>query len=248
MRILILRHADPDYAVDGLTPQGQKEAKLLAAYLASHVTNISAFYVSPLGRAQKTLAAISPFYPETPIMVCDWLHEFRGAMHDLPNRPGVAAPSCWDLWPKTMAENPELYSPEHWRDCSFMKEHSINVLSEYDKVVTEFDKILALHGYQRNGNVYSVTHSNHDVIAFVCHYGVSSVLLSRLMNCSPYSLWENICLLPSSLTEFVSEERLEGIAHFRALQIGSTAHLTIGGENPSFAARFCECFNDDTRH
>lgn len=248
MRILIIRHADPDYQRDDLTPQGKIEARLLGAYCASHYEQIVSFYVSPLGRAQKTFLALSPFYPNASVATCDWLHEFRGQVRNVESRPEVAASSCWDFWPKTMEENPDLYSRDRWRDCSFMKEHSINVLEEYDKVVSAFDEVLAHHGYQRKGNIYSVTHANHDVIAFVCHYGVGSVLLSRLMNCSPYSLWENICLLPSSLTEFVSEERVEGSAHFRALAIGSTAHLAIGGETPSFAARFCECYSDATRH
>ena len=31
MRLLIVRHADPDYSIDSLTPAGWEEAKLLAA-------------------------------------------------------------------------------------------------------------------------------------------------------------------------------------------------------------------------
>ena len=30
MRLLIVRHADPDYSIDSLTPAGWEEAKLLA--------------------------------------------------------------------------------------------------------------------------------------------------------------------------------------------------------------------------
>ena len=68
------------------------------------------------------------------------------------------------------------------------------------------------------------------------------------MNCSPYSLWQNSVLLPSSLAEFVSEERRKGVVSFRANKIGSLAHLEPALEEESFAARFCECFEDKTRH
>ena len=34
MRLLIVRHADPDYSIDSLTPAGWEEAKLLADRLA----------------------------------------------------------------------------------------------------------------------------------------------------------------------------------------------------------------------
>ena len=53
MRILIVRHGDPDYSIDSLTETGWKEAKLLAARLSK--IDIKDFYVSPLGRAQDTL-------------------------------------------------------------------------------------------------------------------------------------------------------------------------------------------------
>jgi len=53
MRIIIIRHGDPDYAVDSLTETGWKEARLLANRLEK--TEMTDIYVSPLGRAQDTL-------------------------------------------------------------------------------------------------------------------------------------------------------------------------------------------------
>ena len=53
MKLIIIRHGDPDYEHDSLTETGVIEAKLLAGRLAQH-KNIAAFYVSPLGRAQAT--------------------------------------------------------------------------------------------------------------------------------------------------------------------------------------------------
>ena len=52
MRLLIVRHADPDYSIDSLTPAGWEEAKLLADRLAP--VPVAAYYVSPLGRAKDT--------------------------------------------------------------------------------------------------------------------------------------------------------------------------------------------------
>ena len=46
----------------------------------------------------------------------------------------------------------------------------------------------------------------------------------------------------------MTEERRKGIATFRVLSYGDTSHLYIHGEPPAFAARFCECYEDDTRH
>ena len=52
MKLLIIRHGDPDYSIDSLTPIGWKEAELLADRMAK--LDVKAFYVSPLGRAQDT--------------------------------------------------------------------------------------------------------------------------------------------------------------------------------------------------
>jgi len=61
-------------------------------------------------------------------------------------------------------------------------------------------------------------------------------------------IWHGFCAQPSSVTTIVTEERREGIASFRILAFGDTSHLYVHDEEPSFAARFCECYSDETRH
>lgn len=55
MKLLIVRHADPDYSIDSLTPTGWREAELLSDRLVR--TPADFYYVSPLGRAQDTYRA-----------------------------------------------------------------------------------------------------------------------------------------------------------------------------------------------
>ena len=52
MKILIVRHADPDYSIDSLTEKGKIEAELLSQRLTK--LDIKDFYVSILGRARDT--------------------------------------------------------------------------------------------------------------------------------------------------------------------------------------------------
>ena len=54
MRLLIIRHGDPDYALDSVTEKGSREADLLAERLSKLA--IDAVYLSPLGRARRTAA------------------------------------------------------------------------------------------------------------------------------------------------------------------------------------------------
>ena len=52
MKLIIVRHAEPDYSIDSLTEKGFKEAEFLAQRLKK--IKIDDVYVSRLGRAQDT--------------------------------------------------------------------------------------------------------------------------------------------------------------------------------------------------
>ena len=52
MRLLLIRHGDPDYEKDGLTAVGRREAELLAERIAP--MDVAAYYVSTMGRASET--------------------------------------------------------------------------------------------------------------------------------------------------------------------------------------------------
>ena len=97
MRILIVRHADPDYDIDSLTDTGWKEAELAADYLSK--INVKAFYVSPLGRAQDT-AGCTLKKMDRQAETYDWLREFDAQI----NRPDIpdGKTICWDWLPADM--------------------------------------------------------------------------------------------------------------------------------------------------
>ena len=57
-----------------------------------------------------------------------------------------------------------------------------------------------------------------------------------------------LCAAPSSVTTLTSEERRKGIAGFRMNSYGDISHLYAHDEPPAFAARFCECYDNDERH
>lgn len=241
MKILIVRHGDPDYSIDGLTEKGKKEAEFLSDKLCKE--NITALYCSTMGRARLTA---QPTIDKMNITAeyCDWLREFLKPRIKLPYRD--KADYCWDILPECLEKYPEIYSNTDWINVDFIKES--DVPDEYKHVCDEFDKVLAKHGYVRSGLNYQAIEPNHDTLVFVCHFGLATVLISHLINCSPYSIWQNTCLLPTSVSTLYTEERRSGIAAFRCTGFGDVSHLYAHGEEPAFAGRFCECFTDNTRH
>ena len=239
MKLLIVRHGDPDYTIDSLTETGWKEAELLSHRLGK--LNVKACYCSPLGRAKDTAAAsLKVLGMEAEI--CPWLREFAPKVKK-PNREGVA----WDWLPQDWTAYPQFFDREKWMEHpSFLE---AGVPEETKWVWDSLDALLANHGYVREGEFYRVEDANEDTVILFCHFGLECVLLARLLNVSPMILWHGTCALPTSVTTLITEERREGIAYFRMNGLGDISHLYAAGQEPSFSARFCETYaNMDQRH
>lgn len=259
MRILMIRHADPDYSIDSLTPEGWTQAQLLSKRLVKE--NIDDFYVSPLGRAKDTAAATLAALGKT-AQEKAWLREFPAQlditgseflMKTFPDTPldesGQPRKSrhTWDMMPSMWMNDPDYYTPDGWRGLP-VAQHS-DMAQVYDRVCAGLDELLASYGYVRDGHLYRVAQGNEKTIAFVCHFGVMMVLLSHLWGVSPHLLQHYLCVLPTGVTELYSEEREKGTAVFRTTRIGDLSHLYAEGQAPTLSGMFCEMYeNADQRH
>lgn len=241
MRLIIIRHGDPDYEKDSLTEKGWREAALLAERVSG--MEVKAFYVSPLGRARDT-ASVTLGKMGRRAVVCDWLREFPPLIFrpDVTGRRAIA----WDWLPADWMAQECFFHRDKWMEHPVMQEAKVG--EAYQEVIEGFDGLLAGHGYVREGALYRAEHANRDTLVFFCHFGVECVLLSHLMNLSPMILWHNTCAAPSAVTTVVTEERRQGSAIFRVSSFGDISHLYAGGEEPAFAARFCETFDSKERH
>lgn len=242
MRLLVIRHGDPDYALDSLTEKGWREAELLAERIAK--LDVKAFYVSPLGRARDT-ASLTLKKMGRGAIECDWLREFPAQIR----RPDVQGGKtiAWDWLPEDWMADERYFDRKQWCETEVMREGRVGEMYRY--VTDSFDALLAEHGYVRMGGLYLAERPNRDTIVLFCHFGVECVLLSHLMGISPMPLWHNACAAPSAVTSIYTEERRQGKAAFRINSFGDISHLYAAGEEPAFAARFCETFdNDEERH
>ncbi|MBS4906420.1 MAG: histidine phosphatase family protein [Ruminococcus sp.] len=242
MRLLIVRHGDPDYSIDSLTEKGWKEAEYLSERLSK--LDVKDFYVSPLGRAKDTASFTLKKMNRTAVE-CDWLREFDVLI----DRPDVTdrQKRLWDWLPQDWTQDERFYQYDHWYENERLQQSDAK--GYYDYVTGKFDKLLAEHGYIREGHYYRVEKPNEDTLVFFCHFGLECVLLAHLIGASPMVLWHGFCAAPSSVTTVNTEERREGIASFRISAFGDISHLYVHDEPPAFAARFCEMYsNTDERH
>lgn len=243
MKLMIIRHGDPNYEIDSLTPIGWKEAEALSVMMEN--IPVKEYYVSPLGRARDT-ASLTLKRVNREATVMPWLTEFTHKIEKSREDPFSDA-IAWDWFPVDWMRREEFFDKDKWVKSREMSEGNINVY--YDEVCKGLDELLAKAGYNRDGLMYSTKLGNNDTYVLFCHLGVECVLLSHLLNVSPMILWHNTCARPTSVTTLVTEERIKGEVVWRMLGFGEVAHLYKAGLEPSFAARFCETFeNTEERH
>lgn len=246
MKLIFIRHGDPDYKNDCLTEKGRREADLLAGRFES--LHADYCYISPLGRAQETAGACLKALEGTdklPVETCDWLREFSPQVLR-PNRPDIPG-ICWDWLPEDWTVCGELYDYNRWAENPVFSKAGVR--EEADRVYAEFEKLLNRHGYVSEGKYFRAARPNDDTIVFFCHFGITALLLSYLFKISPMVLWQSCITLTTSVTTVVTEERIEGKASFRMVTMGDVSHLVAGGEEPSFSGRFCEMYsNENERH
>ncbi len=242
MKLLLIRHGDPDYDNDTLTEKGEREAKLLADRIAG--LDVKEYYCSPLGRARKTASYTLERAGRTAV-ICDWLREFDTVLVRDPETSKKRL--AWDQLPAMWTNVREFYNKDEWVNVPMMKAE--NMAEAVYHVTSSFDKVLSEHGYNRHGNYYLAEKANSDTLVFFCHFGVSCVITGHLLGISPMTLWHGAIALPTSVTTFCTEERREGVASFRMSGFGDISHLYAKGEEPSFSGRFCEMYsNEDERH
>ena len=159
MRIMIIRHGDPDYGKDCLTEKGWREVHLLADRLEKE--KLDHIYVSSYRRAKQTAQPTLERLGREEV-ICDWLHEFD---YPIIQEDGTPKHIPWDLMPSKWTSYEENFSKDDWGNAPVMK--SGDIREKYDVVIKELDALLAKHGYVRDGYTYRVENANTETITNV---------------------------------------------------------------------------------
>ncbi len=234
MRILIIRHAEPDYPNNTLTDKGFVEAEYLSERLQH--SNITHIYSSPLNRALYTAKPTAEKL-NMEVKVFDWLTEFEGKLI-LDEQKRIS----WNMLPQVWQNEKEIFNIKTFRESELYS--SADMPEKYNYVTENFDKLLEQHGAKRENIIYK-GENNNDTIAIFCHFALGMVLASHLTGISPVLLWQSMFLPASSVTEFVTEERVKGEFIFKCKQMGDTSHLYMKGEPVSNAGLYSEFFGGE---
>lgn len=184
MDIVFVRHAQPQWAVDGLsqldpnlTALGRKQAEFAGVRIATDSTPTTELIVSPAMRSQETASAIAEA-ANLSFETIDDLLEIQ-----MPDWRGVTEEAVIEIFRSTRHR-----TPDEWWDGlpggeSFRKFH--------DRVTICLDAFLSERGIVRNQGdprLWDVAEDSGR-ITIVAHGGTNSVCLTHLMGIPP-SPWE----------------------------------------------------------
>jgi broad specificity phosphatase PhoE len=219
MRLYIVRHADPDYPNDTITPAGHTEAAALARRLATY--NLTHLYQSPLGRARAT-AKYTADAVNLPVTTLDWTCEVGDCFyhHETHGRLGA-----WDTPGEVLRDTPPCRTLDDWHRIDDTTARTLK--HKHAGVAAASDAFLATHGYQRVRGRYRPTTNPppHDQVAVFCHGGLALFWLSHLLEIPLPLVFAGFWHAPTAVTTILLEERSNQFAVPRALAVADTSHL-----------------------
>ena len=176
MRLIFVRHGEPNYEKDCLTKLGHEEAKAAAQRLLCE--NIDEIFSSPMGRAMQTAEAYAALTGKKEIKVLDFMHEIRygreEALYEDKYNP-------WTIADQLISEGKNLQD-DKWPEFPLYKDNTATI--DIKKIGQEADKWLKSLGYEREGLYYRNKGSAaaDKTLAIFCHGGSTTAFLSRVLN------------------------------------------------------------------
>lgn len=218
MRLYIVRHGDPDYENNTITPAGHLEAQALAKRFDRE--GLDKIYSSPMGRAMQTMKYTAEMLNIEPVIE-EWTRELSDVEIEVKPHGEV---SIWNVHGEIVRNELPKMNRDSWHTSDFLKPNP--KVHEICNVVAEAsDNFLKQLGYVRENGKYRCIKPNTDKIAVFCHAGFAMTWLAHLLEIPAPLIWSGFWLAPSSVTTVLFDERTEGWAVPRCLGVGDVSHL-----------------------
>ena len=189
MRILFVRHGEPDYARDCLTGEGRRQAEAAAERLAGE--GISEIYASPLGRACQT-AACTARRLGLPVVLLEYMREISWGGEGIPEKGHP-----WTLGDRMLEENFDFFARD-WREHPYFKGNRATQC--YEMIAGRIDDFLAGKGYRHDGRRFLCEADADRTIALFSHGGSGACALAHILSLPfPYVA----CVLPYDFTSVI---------------------------------------------
>jgi probable phosphoglycerate mutase len=233
MLLFYIRHGDPIYKPDQLTPLGHRQAESVAKRLAMY--GIDEIYSSTSIRAMQT-AQPTCEYMKMELKTLDWMHETLASREMSLPIDEKSKTWCWahPKYSKILASRQVRDMGDRWHEHPELAQFKLG--DSCRRVGTELDRWLAGFGldHDRELGLYKVNADIKDKrIALFAHEGVGKIFMSELLDI-PFPYYAvHFDMKHSGMTVISFDEGrdgdLGGYARARVLTLSNDSHLYRDG-------------------
>lgn len=220
MFLYIVRHGDPDYSTDSLTPRGVLQAEAVAKRLKD--SGITQIYSSPMGRALQTAQPACKLLG-LPCNVEPWTHELDVALAKTTYPDGVLK-SLYTLQNTHHIQNGIQALPyDRSLESPPFAESRLNEAVPY--IEQQGRDFLERLGYRWDNGIYRILEPSEERVALFCHGGFTMVWLSILLHIPLHLIWSSIGTTHTGVTILRFTNNPDGITSPRLMTLNDMSHL-----------------------
>lgn len=224
MLFFYIRHGDPIYDPDSLTPLGQEQAKALAKRLCTY--GIDQIYSSPSNRARMT-AQPTCDYLKKEMQICPWADEsLAWADFAIDASSGIHTWSFFDPAMLDIFNMPEVRAMgELWYEHPLLQKYDFG--RGVKRVNTAIDEFFLSLGYRHdreNARYEIVDKPNRQRVALFAHQGFGASFFSSVLDI-PYPLYSTRFDLGHSSMSVINFETRGKYVYPQVFQLSGDAHL-----------------------
>ena len=235
MLLFYIRHGDPIYEPDSLTPLGKRQAEALAKRLALY--GVDRIYASSSERAKETAMPTCEMLKKE-MTVLDWCNEHHSFWELCCKRADGSHTWCFcipemkELFHRAdvRATGREWYKHPAFQDTKFGQ--------NMERVGKETEQLMASLGYvhdvERCG--YRAERPNDQRIALFAHHGFGMSFLSNLLDI-PFPMFCTRFDISHSGMTVIEFPNQEGIVYPQVLQLSNDSHLYREGLPTNYSNR-----------
>ena len=222
MLFFYIRHGDPIYNPDSLTPLGHQQAQAVAKRLC--MFGIDRIFASSSNRAKQTAEPTCALLKKE-MTVCDWANE--GLVWQELTIVKENGNRTWVFQDNEMIK---LFNSKEMRNLGneWYTHGSLHegFKSGMERVNREVDEFFLSLGYRhdRENSRFEVVASNNERIAFFAHQGFGLAFLSSLLDIPYPMLCTRFDMGHTGMTVIDFNER-DGYVYPKALQLSNDSHL-----------------------
>ena len=231
MLLYIVRHGEPNYVTDELTPRGRLQAEAVGKRL--HAAGIQEIYSSPMKRARQTAEPACRLLG-LPCHIEEWAHEVEDDR--LTPFPDGVLKSISELQNALYRENGLIDLP-YDRAYEAPGFNSCNMQSAVVEIEAGGRDFLERLGYKEENGVYRILRRNQDRVALFCHTVMARSWLSTLLHIPIHLMWAGFTYTHSGVTVLEFPNYANGFTAPRCLCYSDTSHLYAHGPDMLYDCR-----------